>query len=870
MTASTSRPVVLAPTVEQHRVPLGIGESAPRISFRVEAGPGWVQTAYELEVVVDDRTHLSGVVHCSDSVLVPWPGPRLRSRERALVRARVTGWDADGAPAESGWSPVTALETGLLQPSDWVARAVAPVWRDDPDDDDRRPPILRRSFQLDGEVVAARLYVTAHGLFQVELNGERVGEDDLTPGWTSYGHRLRYLTYDVTRGIRNGENVVGAWLADGWYRGRLGFHGGRRNLYGEDVALMAQLEVRLADGRTVTVSSDDQWRASYGPILSSGLYAGETHDARELPHGWSSPGYDDAGWSGVRVVERDPATLEAPHGPPVRCTEEVSPVKVWTSPSGRRTLLDFGQNLVGRLRITVRGPAGSAVTLRHAEVLQDGELCTRPLRGAAATDRYTLDGDGDETWEPRFTFHGFRYAEIEGWTGDDPADCVVARVLHTDMAPAGDFACSEARVNRLHDNVLWSMRGNFVDVPTDCPQRDERLGWTGDLQVFAATAAFLYDCTGMLRSWLADLDADQRADGTVPWFVPDIPVNDPMWTPIRPGALWGDASVLTPWDLYWASGDRALLEAQFDSARAWVDLVDRRAGENHVWEADFQLGDWLDPAAPPHDPAASTTDPDLVATAYFSWSARTLGRTAEVLGLEAEAAHYTHLADGAAAGFRSRYGRPSGRLASDTQTAYALAICFGLLEPEQEPLAGARLAELVAAAGNRIATGFAGTPLVADALTRTGHLETAYALLLEDSCPSWLYAVAQGATTIWERWDSLLPDGSVNPGSMTSFNHYALGAVAGWLHRVVAGLAPAEPGWRRIRVAPRPGGGMAWARAAHETPYGRAEVSWRLEEGVMHVEILVPTGTSADVDLAGERPRTMGPGRHQVTVSHRG
>ncbi|HEY0952953.1 alpha-L-rhamnosidase [Nocardioides sp.] len=850
---------VTPPTFEQLRDALGVGVAEPRWSFRTTADGTWRQQGYEVEVERGGTTSVVRV-ESAQSVLLAWPGAPLGSRERATVRVRALG--ADGRA--SSWSDVSTVEAGLLRAADWTARMITPAWRQDPDAD-AAPALLRREFALDGEVRSARLYITAHGVYEAELNGSSVAEDAMAPGWTSYDHRLRYQTYDVTDLLRTGANALGVMVADGWFRGRLGFHGGRRNNWGAELGVLAQLEVELTDGRRLHVVSDEDWRASTGPILTTSIYDGEQHDARRSAPGWSRPGFDDHDWSPVRAVPRDPATLVAPDGPPVRCTEEVAPVRVWRSPSGA-TLLDFGQNLVGRLRITVEGEAGHTVTLRHAEVLQDGELCTRPLRFADATDTYTLAGGGPETWEPRFTLHGFRYAEVDGWTGGDIAAHVVARVHHTDLLRAGWFECSDPAVNRLHENVVWSMRGNFVDVPTDCPQRDERLGWTGDIQVFAPTAVFLYQASGMLRGWLRDVAADQLPDGNVPWYVPYLE-TDEFCTPPRPSAVWGDVAVLTPWDVYQASGDVRVLEDQYDSALAWVDMVERRAGADLVWDADFQLGDWLDPAAPPEDPAAALTDPALVATAYFARSARTLARIAAVLGRRDDEDRYAALADRVGAAFRSRY-YPGGGPVVDTQTAHALAISFDLLDADAERVAGDRLAELVETAGNRIATGFAGTPLVTGALTRTGHLERAYALLLERECPSWLYAVDQGATTIWERWDSQLPDGTVNPGEMTSFNHYALGAVAAWLHSTVAGLAATAPGYRAVRFAPRPGGGLTHASARHLSPYGEVAIAWRIDGERLDVDVEVPVGVDAVVDLPGQPPQSVVPGRHRLSVAH--
>ncbi len=825
--------------------------------------PGWRQQAYEVEVTRNGRVWTSGRIESVDSILVPWPaGQPLASRESATVRVRVWG----PGPTASVWSAAATVEAGLLSPADWSAQPVGCSWAEDADSDQRRPALLRRSFDARGPVAAARLYVSAHGLYEVEINGQRVGNQALSPGWTVYGQRLRYYTHDVTEALEHGENVIGAWLGDGWYRGRLGWRGGFRNLYGTDLSLLAQLEITYADGSTETIATDDNWRAALGPIIHSGLYDGESYDARAELAGWSAPGFNAVLWQPVAVGVRAPETLVAPQGPPVRCTEEVAPVAVLTSPSGK-TLLDLGQNLVGRLRIRVSGPAGATVAIRTAEVLQEGELYTRPLRGAKSTDTYTLAGRAHEEWEPRFTIHGFRYAEISGWPGDVQAAVaagdIVARVYHTDMERTGWFSCSNEMVNRLHENVVWSMRGNFVDIPTDCPQRDERVGWTGDIQVFAPTASFLFDASGMLSSWLRDVAAEQLPDGTVPWYVPVIPAHH-MWTPIRPGAVWGDAAVLTPWVLYERFGDPGVLAAQYESAKAWIDLVERLAGPDRLWNEGFQLGDWLDPAAPPQDPADATTDKYLVATAYFAWSTSRLALMAGVLGKVEDEERYDRLAQEVRAAFMDTYVRPDGTMTSDAQTAYSLALEFGLIQdPLQRAAAGQRLSHLVAEGGNKIATGFAGTPLVSDALSNAGATDTAYNLLLEEECPSWLYPVTQGATTIWERWDSQRPDGTVNPGTMTSFNHYALGAVADWLHRVVAGLSPAAPGYQRVRFSPRPGGGLTHAEASHLSPYGLISISWRIEDGAMTTGITVPTGVDAVVELPGREPFTVESGEHR-------
>jgi alpha-L-rhamnosidase len=852
--------------VLEHHEPgrIGIGESRPRVSWRVDAAePSYRQAAARLELT---RTTALGAVTTTihehdgaEQVLVDWPGEPLSSRDRVSVRVQVS----DGA-AWGEWSDPVAAEAGLLEPGDWVARFVGPAWSE-PAAPLRRPGRVRHEFRVEGAVRQARVYLSAHGVAEVEINGRRVGGEELTPGWTSYRHRLRYATFDVTDLLVAGANAIGVWLGDGWWRGRLGYLGGECDVYGSQLAALVQLELTTADGQRRTVASDASWTAGFGPILAGDLYDGERFDARLHDPAWSRPGFAAGGWSPVRVQPLDASVLVAPTGPPVRCVEELRPVTA-EDKGGGRWLLDFGQNHSGRLRIRVHGPAGATVRLRHAEVLQAGEVYTETLRTAQATDELILDGE-PTVWEPRFTIHGYRYAEISGWPGElNPGD-IVSRVLHSDLRRIGWFEASDPRIQRLHENVVWSLRSNVVDLPTDCPQRDERLGWTGDLQVFAPTATFLYDATGLLSSWLQDLAAEQRELAWVPPYVPYLPL--PPWTefPKDPTAVWGDVAVLTPDVLYRQTGDRELLRRQYGSARDWLAHVEAAAGPGRICEGTVQLGDWLDPNAPGDDPTKALTDPALVATAYFAHSARRMSAIAAEVGEPGDAARYARLADEVKAAFAGRYLDAPGRPVNDTQTAYALATAFDLWpDDESRDLATARLAELVRASNGRIATGFAGTPVVLFALSDGGHLREAYRLLECTEPPSWLYAVVMGGTTIWERWDSLLPDGTVYPGDMTSFNHYALGAVADWMHRVVAGIEPAAPAWRRIRFAPRPGGSLTSAAARHVTPYGEASIRWRLDAGRLHVTIRVPVGADATVDLPGRPAAEVGHGEHTFDV----
>ena len=613
--------------------------------------------------------------------------------------------------------------------------------------------------------------------------------------------------------------------------------------------------------------TDESWRAGAGEVLADDFYNGETIDARLRDDAWRHPGFDDSSWDAVHAVEFDTSQLVPRTSPPVRRLGERPVERVWTSPSGR-TLVDFGQNLVGFIRVRVAGPAGTEVVLRHAEVIEDGELGTRPLRRAEATDRLILSG-GEDVFEPTLTFHGFRFAEVSGWPGDlDPA-ALTAVVVGTDIRPIGSFACSDPLLDQLHSNVVWGMRGNFLSVPTDCPQRDERLGWTGDLAVFAPTAAFLGDAESFLADWLTDAELERQGTpgGTVPVVVPnalkylDTGFDEPGAT-----AVWGDAAVWVPWALWTAYGHAKTLRDAYPLMTAHTRSVAALLSPEGLWEGGFQFGDWLDPDAPADDPGKAKAPADVVATASAYRTASLMAEAAAALGERADADEFVRLRDRIGDGFRRHYVE-EGRVRSDSVTAYALAIAFGLLHGEQRQRAGDRLAELVRAAGHRISTGFAGTPFVNDALTMTGHLDDAYALLLQREAPSWLYAVTMGATTIWERWDSMLPDGSINPGEMTSFNHYAFGAVADWMHRSVAGLAPLEPGYSRILVAPRPGGGLTWAEASLETPHGRAAVRWDLAGGALRVEVTVPAGAEAVLRLPGREDEIVGSGTHVRTVS---
>jgi alpha-L-rhamnosidase len=758
------------------------------------------------------------------------------------VRWRARVWTTNVDVTE--WSAWASFETGILQRSEWVAKMITA---------EVPTPVVcfARAIEVPDDVVRARLRVSAHGIFVATIDGTEVGDEVLAPGWTSYHHRLPVRTHDVTNLVRPGTLEIAILVGPGWYSGRIGLSEAGPP-YGDHRAAFAQLELVRADGSLVVVATDDTWSASATPYLAAEIYDGETYDARLPTAGATMP---------VSVLEEfDPVVLCTPAAPPVRRTQTVKPVTI----SGNT--FDFGQNLVGWLRITVRDlPAGTEVRMRHAEILgSDGALFTEPLRTAKATDRYITAGEGEEHYEPRFTFHGFRYAEVTGV--DSSSVDVAAIVVHSDLERTGWFSCSEPLLERLHQNVVWGQRGNFVSLPTDCPQRDERLGWTGDAQVFSPTASFLHDCEAFWEGWLADLAADQQPNGSVSHVVPRLPRLG-----VDGAAGWGDAAVVVPWTTYLAYGDEAVLRGALPSMWAWVDYVSTRLDEEHCWRQDFQFGDWLDPDAPIEQPWRAKARFDLVATAYAAHSASLLARAASVIGEKKLAAESAARAEVLRSAWWEHYGVAAPR----TQTAAALAIEFGLT-PDEESRAelGDALALRVHEAGEHLSTGFLGTPLLLPALTGTGHLDLAYEVVLQRTSPSWLYQVLAGATTIWERWEALRPDGSVateklgggSGGSMVSFNHYAYGAVADWLHTTVAGLRvdPEDPGYHHVLVEPRPGGRLTKASARRETRYGEVSVAWEVvDDDLLRVQVELPPNTSATVTLPGESPVRVGSGAYE-------
>ncbi|MEO8393050.1 MAG: glycoside hydrolase family 78 protein [Chloroflexota bacterium] len=870
--------------------PLGIDITSPRLSWQMETNrKGARQTAYRLLAAsAPDRLREgqadlwdSGKIESDQSVHVVYAGTKLSSRQR--VYWQVTVWDESGK-AEA--STAAWFEIGLLKRSEWKAKWIGAALRGGAHTT-IPVPYVRKEFSLPEKVKSARLYITALGLYECSINGQPVGDDVFAPGWTDYRKRVQYMVYDVTKLLHQGENALGALLGDGWAVGQVGLSS--RQQYMDRPRLLAQLEVTLNDGQIIRVVTDRTWKQQFGALLESDLLQGEAHDARlEMP-GWDQPAFDDHDWLSVRLFDDPGGALVATNGPAVHRIEELKPIIDPVDKStfiAKRAIFDLGQNMVGRVRFKGKAPAGTTITLRFAEVLDaDGNLYTTNLRSARATDYYTFKGEGDETWEPIFTFHGFRYVELVDYPGKPSRDQITGIVLHSEMAQTGDFSCSDPILNQLQHNILWGQKGNFVDVPTDCPQRDERLGWTGDIQVFARTAAFNMDVAGFMTKWAQDVADAQAETGSVPAVVPSaIPLVDG-------GPAWADAAVICPWTMYLCYGDQRILDSNYATMTRFMDfLLDvspgfiRCAPEFKGWPG---FGDWLSINA--------ATPRDLIGTAFLAYDANLMAQIAAVLGKTRDAAKYRKLFADVKQAFAARYLKGSKITASEpasevrkqmdqgdaisrgnlkqvdygkvtskvfntklftpTQTAYVLALHFDLLPEKLRPQATEELVADIERRGLHLSTGFVGAPYIAHVLSNNGRADMAYALLNQKTWPSWLYSVTQGATTIWERWDGWTEDRGFQDPGMNSFNHYAYGSIGAWMYNTIAGIEidPAQPGYKHIIFRPQPDDSeLTQASGKLKTLYGELSSDWQIKKGRFDWTLVVPPNTRATAYLPAQ------------------
>ncbi|WP_411973115.1 family 78 glycoside hydrolase catalytic domain [Sphingobacterium sp. Lzh-3] len=832
--------------VEHLSNPLAIETEIPRLSWKITSTEKNTQQAeYEVRVGTnqislnkDKDLVWKHRASTDQSVLIDYAGSPLQSKKKYFWQVRVK----DNHGNTSAWSTIGFFQMGI-SPSDWSAQWITVSGKDT----SARNPLFRKEFSLKKKIKSAMAYITAKGLYEAKLNGARISDTYFAPGWTSYKNQLQYQVYDVTALLRVGSNVLGASLGNGWYKGRIGF-GNQHNFYGDTRGLLLQLEVEYTDGTKETINTDEHWKYTYGPIMASDIYDGEIYDARMEITGWDNIDFkEDSNWKKVNIMNKGTEKLIAMSGPPVRKHEQFKALRIFKTPKGE-TVVDFGQNLVGWVMLKAQGPTGTKITLSHAEVLtKEGNFYTTNLRSAKAQDSYILKGGAEQVFEPHFTFQGFRYVKVEGYPGELKPDDLTAVALYSDMATTGIFTTSNPLINQLQHNIQWGQKGNFVDVPTDCPQRDERLGWTGDAQAFANTAAYNMDVAGFFTKWLKDVKTDQQPSGLIPHVVPNVlGVNDGA------SAGWADVATIIPWDMYRAYGDRRILETQYESMQKWVGYITSVA-KNNLWNSGFHFGDWLFYRPnDDNDGRAAVTDKYLIAQTFYAHSTQLLINAAEVLGKKEDIAKYTALLSNIKAAFVKEYMTPTGRLVSGTQTAYVLALQFDMLPEELRSACADRLVANIRDYGNHLTTGFLGTPYICHVLTRFGHNDVAYDLLMQESYPSWLYPVKMGATTIWERWDGIKPDGSFQTPDMNSYNHYAYGAIGDWMYRTIAGINSATdaPGYKSIVIAPKPGGKLTQAAAELETAYGTVKSAWVLENNLLKLDVTIPANTRATIMLA--------------------
>ncbi len=833
---------------EHKKNPIGIDILQPRLSWKISGtGNSIMQKAYSIRVSSDSRfssksnVWQSGKTESGESVLIPYNGPELKTGQRYYWQVKV--WDNKGR--ESKWSEVAFWEMGLLSISDWKAQ-----WIEMKGDTVRYAPSphFRKEFSTEKNIKNARVYITSHGFYELHINGNKVGDQVLTPGWTSYGKRLQYQVYDVTGLIKKGNNAIGAVLGDGWYRGTLGW-GDNWAIYGKRLGLLMELRIIYSDGSPETIVTDESWKSSNdGAIRMNDIYNGETYDATKKLTGWNLPGFADKNWHPVSTCNYNNSNIIASEGVPVKKIQEVKPLNIFRTPKGS-LVVDMGQNMVGWVRLKVSGNKGTVVTIRHAEVLDKfGEFYTRNLRLADCKLTYTLGGTGYEVYEPRFTFMGFRYLEITGFPGELTKDNITGVVVHSDMPVTGSYESSNSLLNQLQHNIQWGQKGNFVDVPTDCPQRDERLGWTGDAQAFCRTAAYNMNVSSFFTKWLKDVSADQKQGGEVPDVIPDI-LNAQSSLTAKPSAGWGDVAVIAPWTMYIVYGDIKLLETQYPGMKSWVEYIRKNSVEGLIWKGGSKYGDWLfyHPPVNNHAEPDGHTDPDFISTAFFAYSASILAKAAAVLGKKDDAKLYSELFEKIKIAFVNEYVTNTGRIGTNSQTSYVLALMFDLLPEQLKSKAAGFLAEDIRSRKNHLSTGFLGTPYLCHVLSSNGYTDLAYELLLQESYPSWLYPVKMGATTIWERWDGQKTDSTFQDPGMNSFNHYAYGAIGDWMYRVSAGLETIGAGYKHILIQPHPTNKLTYSKATFKSSYGDIASGWERKDKKIVINVSIPANTYATI-----------------------
>ncbi|MGB3005265.1 MAG: family 78 glycoside hydrolase catalytic domain [Chitinophagaceae bacterium] len=827
--------------------PIGIDVLQPYFSWQLISDQRNVmQSAYEIRVGADaaslakgKSSWTSGKIYSDQSIHVPYKGAALVSGKKYYWQVRV--WDNNGIA--SMWSSLAFWQMGLLQPSEWKAQWIEPGYKEDTV---FASPLMRKEFNNGKKIKSATAYITAHGLYEAQINGKRVGDAYLTPGWTSYKKRLQYQAYDVTDLLRQGANAIAVTLGDGWYRGNFSFDN-KRNNYGKDIALLFQLDVVYADGSTTSILSDASWKSSTGAIRSSGIYDGEFIDARLDKKGWTLAGYNDKDWAVVKTADFSKDILVATCNEPIKKQETIQPVKIFKTPKGEQ-VIDFGQNLVGWVQLKVKGKPGDKITVSHAEVLdKNGNFYTENLRKAKAQDIYLLKGNEEELFEPHFTFHGFRYIKLEGYPGEFKPENFTAMVLYSALEQTGSFTSSNPLINQLQHNIEWGLKGNFLDVPTDCPQRDERMGWTGDAQAFFRTATFLRGVNNFFSKWMKDLAADQVKTGSVPHVIPNV-LGENGWA-AGGSAGWSDAATIIPWEMYQVYGDKRILENQYASMKAWVDYMQKES-TNNLWNKGSHFGDWLFYSViDDNDGRSAITNKYLIAQCFYSHSTQLLINAAKELGKADDVVTYTALLQRVKAAFLKEYTTPNGATISNTQTSYVLALQFDMFPEDLRQQAADRLVMNIRQYGNHLTTGFLGTPYLCHVLSCYGYTDVAYTLLLQETYPSWLYPVTKGATTIWERWDGIRTNGDFQAVTMNSFNHYAYGAIGDWMYRVMVGLDIDKDGigYKKIRIQPHVGGKFTHASATYETQYGKLSSGWKIQDGKLILHAEIPANTTATI-----------------------